>query len=378
MASTAFPAAKARSAAHKTGRKRPDNAALAYQTSILPGVSRTFALTIPQLPDQLETVVANAYLLCRIADTIEDEPDLTAERKQYFQALFKDVVGGRAAVEPFARELSEQLSEDVPQTERELVRNTPTVLRVTRRFTVEQRAAIERCLDVMCGGMHHFESQAGAEGLADVEQFNDYCYYVAGVVGEMLTDLFCNYSPVMAAHHDAMMKLAVDFGQGLQMTNIIKDVWDDHSRRICWYPRDVFERHGFDLAQLSLDCHGVEFEAGVQDLIAMAHGHLRGALAYILLIPAQETGIRLFCAWAVGMALLTLDKVNANLDFIDGKQVKISHQAVAWTTLLTRATARSDTGLTALFNYAARRLPPPIAAEVSLPSRRTAGTPPRL
>jgi farnesyl-diphosphate farnesyltransferase len=48
-----------------------------YQDQILPHVSRTFALTIPQLPLGLRTAVTNAYLLCRIADTIEDEPALS-------------------------------------------------------------------------------------------------------------------------------------------------------------------------------------------------------------------------------------------------------------------------------------------------------------
>ena len=55
---------------------------LAYQARILQCVSRTFALTIPQLPGALRDVVGNAYLLCRIADTIEDEPTLSAGQKQ--------------------------------------------------------------------------------------------------------------------------------------------------------------------------------------------------------------------------------------------------------------------------------------------------------
>src|SRR6266404_2288967 len=50
-----------------------------YQDHILPHVSRTFALTIPQLPPALRTPVTTAYLLCRIADTIEDEPTLPAD-----------------------------------------------------------------------------------------------------------------------------------------------------------------------------------------------------------------------------------------------------------------------------------------------------------
>jgi len=53
---------------------------------LLEGVSRTFALTIPQLPDGLRETVTNAYLLCRIADTIEDDPELDSVTKDSFHA----------------------------------------------------------------------------------------------------------------------------------------------------------------------------------------------------------------------------------------------------------------------------------------------------
>ena len=55
-----------------------------YQNKILTGVSRTFAFTIPQLPDGLRSHITNAYLLCRIADTIEDDADLSAEQKNLY------------------------------------------------------------------------------------------------------------------------------------------------------------------------------------------------------------------------------------------------------------------------------------------------------
>ena len=83
---------------------------LAYQTQVLQGVSRTFALTIPQLPAALRNVVGNAYLLCRTTDAIEDEPALSAGQKQAFAERFIDIVAGRAAMEPFARELGAGLS----------------------------------------------------------------------------------------------------------------------------------------------------------------------------------------------------------------------------------------------------------------------------
>ena len=63
---------------------------------MLKGVSRTFALTIPQLPAALCRVVSNAYLLCRIVDTIEDEPALSGARKNYFCQQFLRTLNVRA------------------------------------------------------------------------------------------------------------------------------------------------------------------------------------------------------------------------------------------------------------------------------------------
>jgi PAS domain S-box-containing protein len=78
----------------------------------------------------------------------------------------------------------------------------------------------------------------GVIGMTDL--LLTYCYFVAGVVGEMCTDLFCLHSPELAAQRTAMMRLAVSFGQGLQMTNILKDIWDDRPANACWLPRSVF------------------------------------------------------------------------------------------------------------------------------------------
>ncbi len=65
-----------------------------YQRSILESLSRTFALTIPLLPPNLEKVVGNTYLLCRIVDTIEDAPGIDAINKQELSASFVKTVLG--------------------------------------------------------------------------------------------------------------------------------------------------------------------------------------------------------------------------------------------------------------------------------------------
>jgi farnesyl-diphosphate farnesyltransferase len=307
-------------------------------------------------------VVGNAYLLCRIADTIEDDPGLDTAAKTYFQnALLAALRTGRGA-NALGASLGHALSDRVPLAERQLVIAAPRVLGLTRTFGASELNAIGRCVEIMGRGMAHFDRVRGRHGLTDLGELDRYCYTVAGVVGEMLTDLFCGYSEAIAARRDELDRRALRFGRGLQLTNILKDIWHDLEQGRCWLPRDVFERHGYQLRRLA---HGHDpasasaFTAGLESLIAVAHSDLREALDYTLFIPSRETGIRKFLVWAIVLAALTLRKIHAQPLFSDGSQVKVSRRSVAATMVASRAVIRSKVGLTALFRVAARGLPMP-------------------
>jgi farnesyl-diphosphate farnesyltransferase len=328
-----------------------------YQDQILPHVSRTFALTIPQLPPALSIPVTSAYLLCRIADTIEDEPALSAPETLAFLQRFSAVVGGNGEPATLAHDLEHRLSDRTLPTERDLVRNMDRVVRVTANLGAAQHAAIKRCVELMCYGMPRFQFNASLKGLPRSSDLDDYCYYVAGVVGEMLTDLFCDYSIDIARSQAGLSALAASFAQGLQMTNILKDVWEDRSRGACWLPQDVFSRHGVDLAQVVSGADDPRFSAGISELVAVAHAHLRNALDYTLLIPGKEKGIRRFCLWAIGLAVLTLRKIAHNPGFTAGAQVKVTRTAVSMTMLMTNTFIGNDWMLRRLFAAAARGLP---------------------
>ncbi|MEP6548511.1 MAG: squalene/phytoene synthase family protein, partial [Gammaproteobacteria bacterium] len=147
------------------------------------------------------------------------------------------------------------------------------------------------------------------------------------------------------------------FAQGLQMTNILKDVWEDRSRGACWLPQEVFTRYGVDLAEVVAEPFDPRFAAAFRELIGVAHAHLRNALDYTLLIPAKETGMRRFCLWAIGLAVLTLRKIEHNPRFTAGTQVKVTRSAVAMTRVLTNVAGHADWMLRILFAQAARGLP---------------------
>lgn len=329
------------------------------QAVLLEGVSRTFALTIPQLPEKLYHAVANAYLLCRIVDTIEDEVSLTAEQKKYFCAGFIQIVKTGRGAEAFAAELAPLLSEQTIPAEHCLIHLIPRVIAITHGLDGAQIQALAACVETMANGMPVYQALDLRAGLKTLKDMDDYCYYVAGCVGEMLAKLFCHYSAEIDTHREELLTLSVSFGQGLQMTNILKDIWDDAKRGVCWLPQDIFTETGFDLAELTPETDDERFRQGLEHLIGIAHGHLQNALTYTKLLPSHETGIRNFCLWALGMAVLTLKKIKQNLSFNESDQVKISRNSVKTTIAVCKLSARSNLLLTLIFNLTSRDLKTP-------------------
>ncbi len=231
--------------------------------------------------------MTNAYLLCRIADTIEDEPALSLAQKQAFLARFVQMIAGREDATPFAHDLGALLSSSTTEHERELVASSNRVIRITASLRSRQRAAIVHCLQIMSRGMMEFQQNPVPVGLKDLSCLDRYCYCVAGVVGEMLTELFCDYSAEVDKRRKDLLALSVAYAQGLQMTNILKDLWDDHRRGVCWLPRDVFRASGFELDRLSPGEADPRFLDGFFELVAITGRRLRDGLRYVLLIPAQ-------------------------------------------------------------------------------------------
>ena len=301
---------------------------LAYQKAILSSVSRTFALTIPLLPPIIEKVVGNTYLLCRIVDTIEDAAELTPEAKKNLSALFLDVVLERAPVESFVELCLDALKNYSNHDELDLIAHTPTVLRILHTCSSHDQEAVSRCVSIMSEGMSRFHGRQTKAGLKDLSEFEDYCYVVAGVVGELLTSIFRHYSPQFSKNIQGHENLAIAFGQALQMTNILKDSPEDRARGVSWKPAN--------LSQL--------------DLLQIAYQKLSDSLTYILLIPKEEVGMRRFCLLAFGLAVLTLDKLAAGDHFERQEDIKLSRNTVWFFYGFTKIAAGSN-GLIKSFFY---------------------------
>ena len=306
---------------------------LAYQKAILKSVSRTFALTIPLLPPMIEKVVGNTYLLCRIVDTIEDAAELSPQTKRDLSTLFLDAVLEKSSVDSFVEPCLHALKNYSNHDELDLIAHTPTVLRILHTCSSHDQEAVSRCISIMSEGMSHFHGRQTVAGLKDLGEFEEYCYVVAGVVGELLTSVFRHYSPQFSKNIQGRESLAIAFGQALQMTNILKDSPEDCARGVSWKPAN--------LSQV--------------DLLRIAYQKLTDALTYILLIPKEELGMRRFCLLAFGLAVLTLTKIAAQGNLQQGK-AKLSRYTVWCFYGFTKIAANSDLLIKIFFYLCARPL----------------------
>ena len=89
-----------------------------------------------------------------------------------------------------------------------------------------------------------------------MRELRDYCYVVAGIVGEMLTELFVLDRPDLEAVAPDLRRDAPKFGEALQLVNILKDAASDSSQGRRYLPEGVERAEVFALARQDLATAG--------------------------------------------------------------------------------------------------------------------------
>lgn len=296
---------------------------------ILPRVSRTFALGIKLLPARLEAPVRLGYLLCRIADTVEDDLGLAPERKA---ELFEGFLAGfddERASDAFGACAAELSAND---DYRELVALSASVFAMYRLLDAPSRAVLRRWVGEMVDGMRRFvlRHRAGIR-IASLAEFREYCYYVAGTVGHLLSELWQVHSGLVGPRTFARLEADCEaFGEALQTINILKDVaWDAERENAVYVPADLLAAAGSDQEAL---LHGERREASrdaLEPLLALAQTDLERALRYIEALPTAALRIRLFCVLPVLFAVATVRELErSDAMLVPGGNVKIARAEV--------------------------------------------------
>lgn len=226
---------------------------------LLQKTSRTFALSIPVLPEPTRREVMIAYLLFRIADTFEDAahwpPEARIEAIGQFNGLLRD--GDRPRAEALSMDcVGRQVAHHAGY--QELMSEVPFVLDAFFALSpgaIEPiRAHVIRSADGMASIVSR--TRDGRLTLSSVQELKDYCYIVAGIVGEMLSELFLLERPGLAGIADYMRARAATFGEALQLVNILKDSAVDAEEGRRYLPEGVPISEVFALARRDLGVAG--------------------------------------------------------------------------------------------------------------------------
>ena len=291
---------------------------------LLEKTSRTFALSIPPLPEPARREVTVAYLLFRIADTFEDATHWPKETRigalEAFARLLEN--GTRAAAERLAREWN-AAGVSSHAGYRELIAETPFVFEAFRSLSPDAREILQTHVARSAEGMARFVTRTGDEGLvlSTLEDLRDYCYTVAGIVGELLTELFLLEEISLRTMATELRSRARAFGEALQLVNILKDEGDDAAEGRRYLPPGVPRAEVFVLARRDLE----------------AAGHYVDTLA----AAGAPGGLLEFTALPVALAWATLEAVEKR-----GPGAKVSRPDVLRIARrVRRAIARGDSAL---------------------------------
>ncbi|MCL6640333.1 MAG: squalene/phytoene synthase family protein [Candidatus Rokubacteria bacterium] len=301
---------------------------------LLKQVSRSFYLSLAILPRDLREPLGLAYLLARAADTVADTRLLPrAERVRHLTTLRAayagdgaDVAAAAAAAEPLAAHAAE----------RRLLGRVDEALARVQRLPEADRRAVREVLATLTSGMlfdltrFPGEDAAAPAALDTLEELDHYTYLVAGCVGPFWTRLHAAHRRRLRGWDVGERSAeAVRFGQGLQMTNVLRDAPADLRLGRCYLPRAELAVLGLEPGDLLDPAGAARARPLYRRLLARTLEHYDVAWRYTLAIPIAEWRMRLACLWPLMIGAATLRLLARHPDpLAPGPPIRIPRAAV--------------------------------------------------
>lgn len=210
--------------------------AYAYCRRVTRKSSSNFYHAFRLLPAERHNALCALYAFCRFLDDIADQPETTERHAQVgtrqeklaiLLQMWRDEL--RQCYEGNARHPISQALADV-----------------VHRFPVQQ-AHLSGIIDGVEMDLYRTRYPTFIE-------LSDYCYHVASLVGLVCIEIFGYRNPCARDY-------AINLGIAFQLTNILRDVWEDAQRGRIYLPTEDLDRFGYTAQEL---CQGVYNEAFVQ------------------------------------------------------------------------------------------------------------------
>ncbi|ODQ80706.1 hypothetical protein BABINDRAFT_7407 [Babjeviella inositovora NRRL Y-12698] len=275
--------------------------------------SRSFAAVIQELHPELRDAIMLFYIILRALDTVEDDMSIDPKIKVPLLRGFD------------AKLLTKNwtFNGNAPgEKDRVVLVEFDQILIEYHKLKPAYQDIIKDITHRMGNGMADYimDENFNTNGVATKKDYDLYCHYVAGLVGEGLTKMI-----VVAQFGDESladkMYLADSMGLFLQKVNIIRDYYEDLCDGRSFWPREIWAKHCTalpDFAAASDDTKGLDC---ISEMVEDALGHATDVLTYLSLIRDQSTFN--FCAIPQVMAIATLELIYQNPAILHRANVKI-------------------------------------------------------
>ena len=267
-------------------------------------VSRTFALTIDALEEPMATRICVGYLLCRVADTVEDATSIPPGEQRALLETYDAVLdtGDETTVGDFETDVAEYVPDD-PNADWRVVAEAPRVVAAFEGLDEDAREAIRPTVREMATGMASFVERYADDGglrIQSATELEEYCWYVAGTVGELVTELLAHDATPDAA--DAMRENARSFALLLQLVNVAKDVRPDYEEENNVYlPQAWLDDHDLDPDEVADPENATRVGSVVERVTDRARGYVDGAQRWLEVMPTSQGNT--LAAWTVPFLL---------------------------------------------------------------------------
>lgn len=259
--------------------------------------SRSFSAVIKELHPELLLPVCLFYLILRGLDTVEDDTSIPLATKEPLLRDFKD----------FLEQDGWTFNGNRPEEkDRELLVQFHNVITEFKNLKPAYKEIIRDITDKMGNGMADYARKAESDdaSVVTIEQYDLYCYYVAGLVGEGLTRLFIEAkfgNPALLKRE----RLHKSMGLFLQKTNIIRDIREDNDDGRRFWPKEIWSKHVDDFDDLfKPENLGIALNCS-SEMVLNALEHVEDCLFY--LAGLREQSVFNFCAIPQSMAIATLE-----------------------------------------------------------------------
>lgn len=189
-----------------------------------------------------------------------------------------------------------------------------SVCALTKEAPVSYQEVIKDIARKMGEGMAKFarlyHDNKGVHSVDTCGDFDLYCHYVAGLVGEGLSRLFARSGKEIPELGD-LLELSNSMGLFLQKTNILRDFREDLDDGRMFWPKEIWGKYVEHPSELALPQNVTLARNALSEMTVDAMRHATDVLDYLSLLRNQS--VFNFCAIPQLMAIATLDECFGNL-----------------------------------------------------------------